>query len=128
MQSFITQQVEPHQKLFDEMLNRFGLSAKALAEVADVSEVMISRFRRGKVDLGAAKLLALLSNVPQEAREWYLSELLGVKPNTSLRALILSASEDDIGEILHFLAARWVAIKDHQPSESSDRNPAALAL
>ena len=124
MQSFVTQQVEPHQKLFDEMLNRFSLSAKALAEAADVSEVMISRFRRGKVDLGAAKLMALLTKVPQEAREWYLSELLGVKLNTTLRALILSADPADIEEILRLLADRWAII---QKRESADRSPASLA-
>ena len=124
MQSFVTQQVEPHQKLFDEMLNRFSLSAKALAEATDVSEVMISRFRRGKVDLGAAKLMALLTKVPQEAREWYLSELLGVKLNTTLRALILSADPADIEEILRLLADRWAII---QKRESADRSPATLA-
>jgi len=124
MQSFVAQQVEPHQKLFDEMLNRFGLSAKALAESADVSEVMISRFRRGKVDLGAAKLLALLAKVPQEAREWYLSELLGIKPNTSLRSLILSASHDQVEEVLHLLAD-WAVIQKNR--KSADRSSATLA-
>ncbi len=124
MQSFVTQQVEPHQKLFDEMLNRFSLSAKALAEAADVSEVMISRFRRGKVDLGAAKLMALLTKVPQEAREWYLSELLGVKLNTTLRALILSADPADIEEILRLLADRWAIT---QKGESADRSAVTLA-
>ena len=124
MQSFVTQQVEPHQKLFDEMLNRFALSAKRLAEAADVSEVMISRFRRGKVDLGAAKLLALLNKVPQEAREWYLSELLGIKPNISLRSLILSASHDEVEEVLHLLAD-WAVIQKNR--KSTDRSPATLA-
>ena len=124
MQSFVTQQAEPHQKLFDEMLNRFSLSAKALADAADVSEVMISRFRRGKVDLGAAKLMALLTKVPQEAREWYLSELLGVKLNTTLRALILSADPADIEEILRLLADRWAIT---QKGESADRSAVTLA-
>jgi len=113
--------------LFDEMLNRFSLSAKGLAEVADVSEVMISRFRRGKADLGAAKLLALLTNVPQEAREWYLSELLGIKLNTSLRSLILSASHDEIEEILRLLADRWAVLQGHShefsKSTEEDRLP-----
>lgn len=124
MQSFVTQQVELHQQLFDEMLNRFNLSAKGLAEASDVSEVMISRFRRGKVDLGAAKLLALLTKAPQEAREWYLSELLGIKPNTSLRSLILSADPTDIEEILRLLADRWAII---QTSESAERSQVTLA-
>jgi transcriptional regulator with XRE-family HTH domain len=107
MQSFVTQPIEPHQKLFDEMLNRFNLSAKAIAEAADVSEVMVSRFRRGKVDLGAAKLIALLANIPQEAREWYLSQLLGVKLGTSLRLLVVSASPQEKAEALK-LITNWV--------------------
>lgn len=126
MQSFVTQQIEPHQKLFDEMLNRFNLSAKVLGEAAGVSEVMISRFRRGKVDLGTAKFLALLANAPQEARDWYLSELLGVKPNVSLRSLILSASPEDIEEILHLLAERWTVIQKN--CGSTDKSPATVAF
>lgn len=131
MQSFVTQQmqqVEPHQKLFDEMLNRFSLSAKVVGEAAGVSEVMVSRFRRGKVDLGTAKFIALLSNVPQEARDWYLSELLEARPEASLRSLVLSAGHDEIAEILHLLAERWEVIKSRQTRESTDRDPAALAL
>jgi predicted transcriptional regulator len=107
MQSFVTQSVEPHQKLFDEMFNRFDLSAKAIAEAADVSEVMVSRFRRGKVDLGAAKLVAILANVPQEAREWYLSQLLGVKLGVSLHSLVQSASPQEKAEALK-LITNWV--------------------
>lgn len=104
MQSFVTQPIESHQKLFDEMLSRFGLSAKAIGEAAGVSEVMVSRFRRGKVDLGTAKFISLLVNVPQEAREWYLSQLLGVKPNASLRSLVLTASPQEKAEVLKLIA------------------------
>ncbi len=107
MQSLVTQQIEPHQKLFDEMLNRFNLSAKVVGEAAGVSEVMISRFRRGKMDLGSAKLIALLASVPLEARDWYLSQLLGVKPGTSLRSLVLAASPQEKAEILNLIAG-WV--------------------
>lgn len=107
MQSLVTQQIEPHQKLFDEMLNRFNLSAKVVGEAAGVSEVMISRFRRGKMDLGSAKLIALLASVPLEARDWYLSQLLGVKPGTSLRSLVLAASPKEKAEVLNAIGA-WV--------------------
>ncbi len=116
MQSFVTQSIESHQKLFDEMLNRFKLSAKDLGEVAGVSEVMISRFRRGKMDLGAAKLVALLASVPDEAREWYLAHLLGVKPGVSLRSLVLSASPQEKAEVLN-LIANWVENRDSTESE-----------
>ena len=111
MQNFVKQEIELHQKLFSEMLDRFGISAKPLAETAGVSEVMVSRFRNGKVDLGAAKLIALLGNVPYEAREWYLSQLLGVNLKTNLRSLILAASPQEKAEMLNVLAD-WVESRD----------------
>jgi transcriptional regulator with XRE-family HTH domain len=111
MQSFVKQEVETHQKLFGEMLDRFGISAKPLAEKSSVSEVQLSRFRNGKTDLGAGKLMALLENVPHEAREWYLSQLLGVSLKTSLRSLVLSASPQEKAEVLN-LIANWVENRD----------------
>lgn len=107
MQSFVKQEIELHQKLFGEMLDRYGINAKRLAETADVSETMVSRFRNGKVDLSAAKLLALLANVPTEANEWYLSQLLGINLRASLRSLILKATPKEKAEALNVLAD-WV--------------------
>lgn len=107
MQTFVKQEIETHQKLFGEMLDRYKLNAKQLAETAGVSHTMISRFRNGKTDLTASKLMALLENVPQEAREWYLSQLLGVSLKTSLRSLFLSASAKEKAEVLN-LMADWI--------------------
>jgi hypothetical protein len=59
------------------------------------------------MDLGSAKLIALLASVPLEARDWYLSQLLGVKPGTSLRSLVLAASPQEKAEILNLIAG-WV--------------------
>ncbi len=55
--------------------------------------------------------MALLENVPHEAREWYLSQLLGVSLKTSLRSLILSASAQEKAEMLNVLAD-WVESRD----------------
>jgi transcriptional regulator with XRE-family HTH domain len=107
MQTFVKQEIETHQKLFGEMLDRYKINAKQLAETAGVSHTMVSRFRNGKTDLGAGKLMALLENVPHEAREWYLSQLLGVSLKTSLRSLFLSASAKEKAEVLN-LMADWV--------------------
>lgn len=104
MQSFVKEPINLHQKLFDEMLIHFNLNAKAIAAAAGVSEVMVSRFRNGRMDLGASKLIALLENVPDEAREWYIASLLGVKPGTSLRSLVLSASPKEKAEVLSLIA------------------------
>lgn len=111
MQNFVKQEIEPHQKFFGEMLDRYSINAGQLAKTADVSHTMISRFRNGKTDLSASKLMALLENVPHEAREWYLSQLLGVSLKTSLRALFLSASAREKAEVLN-LMADWLESRD----------------
>ncbi|MEO0685773.1 MAG: hypothetical protein AAFY76_12195, partial [Cyanobacteria bacterium J06649_11] len=41
-----------HQRLFDEMLTNFDIQASDIAEVTGISEVSLSKFRRGKADLG----------------------------------------------------------------------------
>lgn len=108
MQSFVSEKTQRYQQLFDEMMNRFHLEAKTTAEQAKVSEVMLSRFRRGKADLGASKLIALLLAVPVEARVWYLSELFGQKPGTSLRSLIAQAPPEEQAEVLRLIADIFV--------------------
>lgn len=117
MQTNVIKQIESHQKLFDEMLTRFDISAKDLAEAANISEVMISRFRRGKADLGTTKFLAILATVPDEAKEWYVSRLLGAKPKINLQSLVLEASPQEKAEILNAMA-NWVA----QNRENKDSN------
>lgn len=96
-----------HQKLFDEMLVRFDLNARSIGDAAGITEVTISRFRNGKCDLGSAKLVALLDVMPQSARNWYLSELFGAKPGSSLRSLIREASPQEKAEILTEIAG-WL--------------------
>ncbi|MDZ4879082.1 MAG: hypothetical protein CLLPBCKN_008520 [Chroococcidiopsis cubana SAG 39.79] len=125
MQSFVKQEIEVHQKLFGEMLVRFGINAKELAETAGVSEMMVSRFRNGKVDLGSAKLLALLAHVPDEASEWYLSQIIGVKPKASLRSQFLAASSREKAEVLN-LVADWIESGDSRVFTESEQVPEAV--
>ncbi|MDV2997602.1 MAG: hypothetical protein N4J56_007307 [Chroococcidiopsis sp. SAG 2025] len=125
MQSFVKQEIEAHQKLFGEMLVRFGINAKELAEAAGVSEMMVSRFRNGKVDLGSARLLALLANVPDEASEWYLSQIIGVKPKASLRSQFLAASSREKAEVLN-LVADWIESGDSRVFTESEQVPEAV--
>jgi hypothetical protein len=49
MQNFVTEETPLYQQLFDEMFDRFNLSAKVVAKQAGVSEVLISRFRKGRL-------------------------------------------------------------------------------
>lgn len=107
MQEFVTKRTETHQQLFDEMMNRFNISAKELAETAGISEAMLSKFRRGKADLGMTKFLSVFAVIPDEAKEWYVSRVLGVKPQTSLRSLIMQASPQEKAEVLNALAV-WI--------------------
>jgi transcriptional regulator with XRE-family HTH domain len=106
-----------HQKLFDEMLNRFGLSAKDIGEAVGVSEVMISRFRNGKNDISSAKLIDMLNVVPSEARDWYLSQTFP-QANFSqipLRSLIREASPQEKAEVLMMIAESLQSSNDANP-------------
>ncbi|MEM7713432.1 MAG: helix-turn-helix domain-containing protein [Cyanobacteria bacterium P01_A01_bin.68] len=112
MQEFVTQKTETHQQLFDEMMNRFDISAKELAEAAGISEVTLSRFRRGKADLGMTKFLLIFAVIPDEAKEWYVSRVLGIKPKASLRSQIIAASPQEKAEVFNALAV-WV-VQSHK--------------
>lgn len=118
MQNFVTEETPLYQQLFDEMFDRFNLSAKVVAKQAGVSEVLISRFRKGKADLGTGKFLALLAAVPTEAREWYLSQLLGAKPGVSLRVLVSAASPVERVEILNLIGHSF--LEDRTATEPSE--------
>ncbi|BAZ36665.1 hypothetical protein NIES4101_25850 (plasmid) [Calothrix sp. NIES-4101] len=105
MQNFVSQEeFDLHWRLFDEMMTRFNLSVTDTAKAAGISRVVLSRFRHGKADLGASKLIALLLVLPPEARIWYVSELLGVSPNTSLRSQIFKAPPEEQADALCLLA------------------------
>ncbi|WP_026736128.1 helix-turn-helix domain-containing protein [Fischerella sp. PCC 9605] len=110
MQNFVSVDgLDLHWRLFDEMMNRFNLSVNETAKAAGISRVVLSRFRHGKADLGAAKLIALLLVVPQEARMWYLSELFGVIPSHSLRSMIAQAPPEEQAEVLRLMADLFVS-------------------
>jgi hypothetical protein len=92
------------QELFNQMLERFQLNARLICQASGVSEVMVSRFRNGNVDLGSSKFVALIQSLPPEAKDWYLSQLFGSVPRETVRSLIESASPKEKGEILIMIA------------------------
>ncbi|BAZ15576.1 hypothetical protein NIES4071_74480 [Calothrix sp. NIES-4071] len=126
MQSFITQEnFESHWRLFDEMMNRFNLNATKIAADAGISRVILSRFRHGKADLGAAKLIALLLVLPQDARTWYLCELFGVKTEgASLRTMVVQAAPEEQVEVLRLIADSLA--KNNLKSSSTNELPQAV--
>ncbi|NJM19108.1 MAG: XRE family transcriptional regulator [Richelia sp. RM2_1_2] len=116
MQEIVTKGMETHQRLFDEMLERFDISAKEIAQLIGVSEVTLSRFRRGRGDLLTTKFLALLLVLPEDAREWYISRLVGSKPKINLRSLVMEASPQEKAEVLNALAAWVVQSREYKDS------------
>ncbi|PAX59447.1 transcriptional regulator [Brunnivagina elsteri CCALA 953] len=109
MQKTATGLRKKHQQLFDEMFKEFNLSSKEIAEKANISEGMFSRFRQGKSDFSAANLIEILLLVPSEAQIWYISQLFGKNPGNNWRSLLISASPEEIGEILRILADVYVS-------------------
>ncbi|NJL80715.1 MAG: XRE family transcriptional regulator [Richelia sp. SM2_1_7] len=81
-----------------------------------VSEVTLSRFRRGRGDLLTTKFLALLLVLPEDAREWYISRLVGSKPKINLRSLVMEASPQEKAEVLNALAAWVVQSREYKDS------------
>ncbi|MBF2064323.1 MAG: XRE family transcriptional regulator [Calothrix sp. C42_A2020_038] len=126
MQSFVSQEnFESHWRLFDEMMNRFNLNATKIAADAGISRVILSRFRHGKADLGAAKLIALLLVLPQEARTWYLCELFGIKTEgTSLRTMVEGAAPEEQVEVLRLIADSLA--KSHLKNFGTNELPQAV--
>ncbi|MHC5609596.1 MAG: hypothetical protein ACYTXA_00790 [Nostoc sp.] len=48
--------------------------------------------------------MAILAILPENAREWYVSHLVGTKPKTNLRSLIAQAPPEEQAEVLHLIA------------------------
>jgi hypothetical protein len=108
-----TSQLAFHQRTFDQMMNKFHLEARNLAAIlvsqgltpsTETAVVLISRFRRGKADLGSARLVALLNGVPVEARQWYLSQVFGVEASVNWRSLLSNLDAQGWSELFAAIA------------------------
>ncbi len=89
------------------MMIRFEIEAKKLALDSKVSEIQISRFRKGKQDLHADALLRLLANVPKEAKQWYLNAVLGDVQLADTRSLPHGLNPQELSQLL-YMAAEWL--------------------
>lgn len=96
--------LEQYQELFAQMLERFNISAKELAQKAGISEGMLSRFRQGKSDIGLKNFITILLIVPENARKWYISQIFGQEIGTNWRKSINQASSQELAEILRIVA------------------------
>lgn len=129
---------------FNETLNRYRFTAKALSEKSGVSENHISAFKRGVSEMGSKKLEALIEAMDELApgsKQYFCSQLASScltadwrnarssAKAADWRSLILAASPQDIEEILRLLAEQWSVIQQKGSShESTNRDSAALAL
>jgi hypothetical protein len=96
-----------HQQAFNEMMIRFEIEAKKLALDSKVSEIQISRFRNGKQDLHADALLRLLNSVSKEARQWYLSAVLGdAHLGPDMSSLVWNLNSQELSTLVHLVAER----------------------
>ena len=96
--------LEQYQELFAQMLQRFNISAKEIAQEAGISEGMMSRFRQGKSDISLKNFIKILLIVPENARIWYLSQIFGQNPGNNWRESINQASSQELAEILRIVA------------------------
>lgn len=96
--------LEQYQELFAQMLQRFNISAKELAQEAGISEGMMSRFRQGKSDISLKNFIKIFLIVPENARIWYLAQIFGQNPGNNWRKSINQASSQELAEILRIVA------------------------
>lgn len=75
----------------DQTIDKFGLSAKAIAAAAEMTPAALSEYRNGRREVKTSTLESILSALPQEARQYlFLHCLVGQMDSTGL-ALLLNA-------------------------------------
>lgn len=113
-------------KAFDRMMSAHGLSAKWLSDESGVSEVTISRFRKGKQPMTTDNLGKLLSFVPHEAQQYFFKVLIGqiLNPRLSMEEMVESMSPSEVSAVLSAIAARLSS----KPSKFADEKDLQLQV
>lgn len=98
---------------FNETLKRYNISARALAQTAQVSESLVSQFRHGKkgvTDEVLDSLLQAMQKIAPGSRKYFCSLIAGepIKLGVS-EGGFKDISEDEIPELLIAIARRWRA-------------------
>lgn len=91
------------------MMETYGISAKKLAVESGVSEITISRFRRGKQPMTTENLDTLLMAVPAEARIYFFKILTGEIVEAkcpTLQDMVLEAKPHQLTIALQIIGAR----------------------
>lgn len=121
-------------------IDKFKITGKELSQASGLTEAQISGFRNGKREIELKNFEKLVSSLPPDAyhhfwcqlaqdapgsEQCFSSQIAGSSLKSDWRSLIMSATPQDIEEILRLLADRWAV---NQKRESTDRSSAALAV
>lgn len=121
-------------------INKFKITGKELSQASGLTEAQVSGFRTGKREIELKNFEKLVSSLPSDAyhhfwcqigqdapgsEQCFSPQITGSSLKPDWRSLIMSATPQDIEEILRLLADRWAV---NQNPEFSDRSPATLAL
>lgn len=113
-------------KTFDQTLNSCGISGKWLAERSGVSEVVISRFRRGR-QVQTDTLGRLLVALPFEAQKYFFESLLGTNVKARPQSLQEMVEEMEPQALAGVLLAIAGSISP-KTSKSTDQSPRGALL
>lgn len=96
---------------FDQTLKRYRINGRAIAQVAEVSESLVSQFRHGKTgvtDEMLDKLLNAMQEIAPGSRKYFCSLVAGEPMEVkSLKDVVEAISEDEIPDLLMAIARRW---------------------
>jgi hypothetical protein len=99
-----------HREIFNQLLLAFNYSAKQVSDWTGIHQSRLSRFRTGKLDLEAGEFFSLLTCMPKDFQDTFWLKIR--TEEMDWRVKILSASDNDIEEILRGLADRWASVVD----------------
>ena len=93
---------------FDETLKECGISAKWLAEKAELSPATISEFRRGKKSLGVENFEKLLYTLPKEVQEHFQNKIFAssINEDGDIFGKIDSMSTQELSQLIMVIGQR----------------------
>jgi predicted transcriptional regulator len=105
--SFIELTMRFHQA-FDETLKECGISAKWLAQQANLTQTTISEFRRGKTSLGVENFEKLLFALPKEVQQHFQKKMFTnvVEEKRDIWTTIDAMNTDQLSELIVAIAQR----------------------
>ena len=113
-------------KALDVTLDKFGITGKWLSSESGVSEQMISGFRNGKQRVWSDSLDRIFLALPEEAKQYFLSLLLGssVSPHTELvyaelESIALRMNLMQVGQMMGLLS-KIITKESRVNAESSE--------